>query len=144
MGTKQNVIEINGKKYNAVTGKILQSGAKPNVKSVDGFTKRAPMNNSTRKTAPARSTAAHNKKSAQKSQTLMRAAVKKPVASKKTKPTRVAGISKPTMKTNHTRRKVASATPKHANVSRYGDVQSRSSVVKKVQHMPVKQPKQHA
>ena len=84
MGNK-NFIEINGKKYDAITGKILDSSEVPsktavtkvtptqNVGVMDGFV-RKPQNHSSQRTSthPA-------SKQTQKSKTLMRNSVKKPV-----------------------------------------------------------------
>jgi len=71
VGTKQNVIEINGKKYNAITGKAI--GNKGAVKTMDG------VSISSSRPRKAHMKAAHNKKTVQKSQTLMRKSVKKTI-----------------------------------------------------------------
>lgn len=82
MSDTQNFIEINGKRYDAVTGAMVGESTKPTARPiqlhkpvVDGFVKRPkttqPNNN--------RSVHMHNQHP-QKSKTLMRTAVKKPIA----------------------------------------------------------------
>jgi len=136
VGTNQNVIEINGKKYNAITGKLLSEQSKASKKSTDGL-----VNNANHKKTKARKKASHVKKKPNKSQTLMRSAVKKPVVKHKKKVKKVAsvaGIRKPTLKTPKHRISKASAAKKSTMISHFGDMTSRSSVIKKVQHLPVK------
>jgi hypothetical protein len=132
----KNFIEINGKKYDSVTGKMLDSApATPQKKVttitpqmnsgvVDGFTRRSPRKNTVHSNAtPAR-------KSPQKSQTLMRQTVKKPtpVAGKiaKAKPV----IHKSHLGTSVKRTTIAMQTPKSQHVQKYGEINHRSSVVK--------------
>lgn len=94
MSAKSTTIELNGKRYDARTGKVLSahktvaSGAKEIVKpvakqpgiAIDGFTRR--------KTAtPRPKAAAHSiHRKTEKSKTLMRTTVKKPTAKAATKP----------------------------------------------------------
>ena len=69
MGNRQNTIEINGKKYDTKTGRLLSNAPKPSQgKNVDGFIKR------TGKKTP--SATVHT--STQRAKTLMRTVVKKP------------------------------------------------------------------
>ncbi len=149
MGTQhQDVIEINGKKYDAVSGRLIDKNQttnqittmQPTVKrtngvAVDGFVK---STHAIRKVQ-------HQKKPLQKSQTLMRTAVKKPIATTKTpRPTTVAGISKPQLGSSAHRQKLAAETIKSPQISKFGSAEHRTSIVKKVQDLPVKQVVQHA
>ena len=162
MGTQhRDVIEINGKKYDAVTGRMIKDTApevvqaaqtitptKKNGAVLDGFTRRPVPQNGT-KTPAQHSTTPHtgidHKKHAQKSKTLMRSAVKKPQPVVVVAP--VANtqkqIHKVAMQTPAERQHIAHVTAKNPKVSHYGDHQVRSSVVKKVAHLPVKQPQVH-
>jgi hypothetical protein len=80
----KNVIELNGQKYDASTGKMLGTvsvATKPKAaangpKHLDGFTRRP---GASRRTSPAAATSKVHQQP-QKSKTLMRTAVKKPVA----------------------------------------------------------------
>lgn len=86
MRPKSNTIELNGKRYDARTGKVVtgptvvKPGSKPVAAkaggSIDGFSRRPKAAPRSRTTA----TAVHRK--TEKSKTLMRNVVKKPVASK--------------------------------------------------------------
>ncbi len=142
MGTKhQNIIEINGNKYDAVSGKLLNSSPKssstPKNKIVDGFSKPSSKKSyvSQRKT-PVSSA----KKPVQKSKTLMRSAVKKPTASTKhSKTTQVASIRKPSLNTPKQRQQNAKKTKQSELVSHYGENLARSSVSKQVKPLSVKQ-----
>ncbi|MDO8266017.1 MAG: DUF4367 domain-containing protein [Candidatus Saccharibacteria bacterium] len=153
MGThnRQDVIEINGKKYDALTGKLISGGVsnvetilptkamqKKNGVVMDGFM-RKPQSHKTLNAS--REVHAHTK-SVQKSHTLMRNAVKKPQAS--AKPVNTSPITKPSLKPSPVRQQVAASTQKSNLVSHYGDLQHRSSVVKKLQPLSVKKPLQHA
>jgi hypothetical protein len=156
VGTRhQDVIEINGKKYNAVTGQLIkdQTGvpatahmvsAKPAPTTVqqngvvlDGF--KRPKKTAQRSAAPA------HHKSVQKSQTLMRQAVHKPEV-----------VSKPVAKSSHGPDiqkaklgasphlvRAASEIKMSSQVSKFGSSQHQSTVVKKVQPLPVKQHEPH-
>lgn len=144
MGTQhRDVIEINGKKYDAVTGKMIKEesqdrGEKVSIQTVsapnpspkgavlDGFTRR-----------PAHAQGVTHKKQAQKSQTLMRHVVHKPEVQTKKKAS--PEIHKNVAKTPPARQFAATHTQKSPHITKYGDV-SHSSVVKKVEHLPVKHP----
>lgn len=151
MGSQhQDIIEINGKKYDAISGRMI-STEKPlqtnnlstqNPKKagvvVDGFmrAKKSPL---------VLRTTTKAQKTVQKSQTLMRTAVKKPSPAKKpeiAQPKKF--ITKPTMVTSKRLENVAVSTPKSPMISRFGDVLQRSSVVKQVELLPVKSPVSHA
>lgn len=143
-----NVIEINGKKYDAATGKLLSS------QDASKVVKQAPQTASTTKTqhrsgisvdgmmgrrrtpttAPAKAT-----KQVQKSQTLMRSAVKKP--SPTVKPASAPSITKAHLGQVKKRQQTAQEIKQNPLISHYGDQASaRSHVVKKIGHLPVKQP----
>lgn len=145
MGGQQNVIEINGKKYDAATGQLISAprSAKPamtktskpsvGVGSIDGFgpaPKKATVHH-----AP-RHAASHAKKSTpQKSQTLMRSAVKKPVTPVKKAHEPIEHKSQ--LGSQHSRHTAALSVPKSPQVHRY-EHHSASTVVKKVQPLAVK------
>ena len=149
VGTQhQDVIEINGKKYDAVTGRLImheksQANAS-DVKSaqpksgivLDGFVRKS------HRTDVAHTNATHHKKPVQKSQTLMRQAVKKPSTQPLSPPNPVSKqlLVKPTLASSPHLQKSASVYSKNPFVSRYGDIQHRSTVVKKVQALEVKKP----
>lgn len=148
MGTQhRDVIEINGKKYDAVTGRMIKEGeqsptsqvstAQPsnNGKVLDGFTRRNAVSSNRQPVQHA--------KHAQKSQTLMRSAVKKPTA--QSKPVTAQTSSKPAHHINKQsthispqRQQTAVTTPKNPLVSKYGNQQAKPTIVKKVAHLPVK------
>lgn len=146
MGTQhRDVIEINGKKYDAVTGRMIKeehtsqtstaaaqtvtvTAARPAGAVLDGFTRRSPVKHT---------------KQVQKSQTLMRNAVKKPVAHSKPVATSASPIHKPTAAPSVHRQQVAATTAKSPLVSKYGSNHAKSSVVKKVTALPVKHPVAH-
>jgi hypothetical protein len=151
VGTQhRDVIEINGKKYDAVTGRMIKededtksspSKVTPIVNKngvLDGFTRR------TAQTAHPDRHPVQHAKHAQKSQTLMRSAVKKPQP-QSSKPTTTSHkpaqqITKQSAHITPQKQHSAQATPKNPLVSKYGHHQAQSPVVKKVQHMPVKHP----
>ena len=161
MGTQhQDVIVINGKKYDAVTGKLISESADNNTTDtnkapakvlpkktgtvIDGFVKsNSVANHKTRSTqTTANRNVVNHKKPTQKSHTLMRNVVKKPSAMAKSdvKPVEKSPISKPSLSPSPALQRAASVIKKSPLVSRYGDVIHRSSVVKKVQVLPVKAP----
>lgn len=156
MGSQhQDVIVINGKRYDAVTGQILKEGApaanetkpvqvqpkstvqtqKKNGVVLDGFMR------STKAKTPKHNheTAPHVQKLPQKSNTLMRNVVKKPEASKKVAASNTP-IQKASIRPSAKLVQSAQSVQKSPMVSHYGDVQHRSSVIKKVAHLPVKAP----
>lgn len=143
----QNFIVINGKKYDAVTGKMLagDSGSaketkkvvsvKPtqNVGVVDGFRRAKPKKNIQR------SPAHHASKSPAKSQTLARKAVKKPEVITKTKQPEKPGILKSKLGVSPKRASHAKNTQKHPHVQKFEYSQAKSSIVKKSMPLSVKQ-----
>lgn len=146
MGNK-NFIEINGKKYDALTGQLLSTPAesaqqkpvvsvKPNQSTgvVDGFVRR-------QKPATHRTTAHSAVKQPQKSNTLMRTAVQKPQSVvhkvKAEKPT----IQKSHLGSSVRRTAIAMNTPKSPQVNKFDSTTHRTSVIKTTQpNMQVKQP----
>ena len=81
MGNTQNFIEINGKRYDSVTGVMIGSSITQNSSRmqpvVDGFTRRS-KNTSTPRSTALQIPLQHSVKP-QKANTLMREAVKKPI-----------------------------------------------------------------
>ncbi len=142
MGNK-NFIVINGKKYDTVTGKLLQDSPtlnKPvintlnfssNTGVVDGFMRKPTVKK------PRPLTAQHNVKQVQKSQTLMRQVVKKPNVqvsqSQSTKPS----IQKSHLGVSARRSETAKQTPKSQQVQKFGTLHHRTSVVSTSEHLPV-------
>jgi hypothetical protein len=136
VGTQhKNIIEINGQKYNAVTGKMVGGSG-----SIDGFSKKPVTNKPVAKKPHTQ--AAHRKKTTQKSQTLMRSAVKKPAAKTSSSGTQ-ATISRPSMTVPKARVQTAKHTKQSAMISHFGTTKTtstpqKSSVVKKIQPLAVK------
>lgn len=143
---KQTFIEINGKKYDAVTGKLIKNSAQTaaatvitpvqkNVGVVDGFKKPS---------KPARSSAArkqaqHATKKPQKSKTLMRSSVSKPKpAQKKTVQKTAPGELKKKLGTSTGRQHRATTVARSPHIQKFEHPKSRSSVVKKVAAVEVK------
>ncbi len=138
---QQNIIEINGKKYDAITGKMIQESAQsaqavahktaPTTgKVLDGF-----MRKGTRKPN-------HAKKTVQKSQTLMRQVVKKPTP--KTTVSTPQVVHKASLGQSLHREHIAATVSKNPSVSRFNTHTNPSPIIKKVQHLPVKHPAQQA
>lgn len=141
MGNK-NFIIINGKKYDTVTGKLLadtNTVQKPashtmspskNTGVVDGFVRKPAKK-------PRSTSAQHNVKQAQKSQTLMRQVVKKPNT-----PVSHVQSSKPTIQKSHLgvsarRSETAKQIPKSQHVQKFGTIHHRTSVIKTSATLPV-------
>lgn len=138
----QPTIEINGKIYDAATGKQLSESASKsvspvtitptkNVGVVDGFVKRPTRTKSRPKPQ-------HASKVQQKSKTLMRSAVKKPTAQ----------ITKPHVSAPHELKKKLGTSParlhnaqevkRSPSIQKYGQPNHVTSVVKKTTEMRVK------
>lgn len=148
-----NIIVINGKHYDAKTGRLLETDAsagsarphpqkKLNGPSLDGFSKRPSV---TKNTVKAHSI--HNK--TEKSKTLMRGAVKKPMPQKMHAAAHPVGKSsvkhtKPAAHTpqNHARAARAVGVPKSSLISRFGLGMAPHAPAKPhtahVAHLPVK------
>ncbi len=143
MGNK-NFIVINGKKYDTVTGKLLQDTAavsKPvastiqplqnNTGVVDGFV-RKPVKK------PRSQTAQHSVKQVQKSQTLMRQFVKKPSTQvKKHSQSVKPSIQKSHLGVSARRSETAKQTPKSQHVQKFGTIRHRTSVIRTTADLPV-------
>ncbi len=134
---KPTYIEINGKKYDAATGKMFTgqqstvikptATVKHGIGSVDGFARRA---------VRAQKVAAHTQKAPQRSQTLMRKGLRKPVASavkhRKTTTIQRPAISKSSLGVSARRQNAAKAITKSPQVRKFDhSTASRSTVVKK-------------
>ena len=159
MGNQKNFIEINGKRYDAVTGAMLDGGttqAAPKASAaqpkpiaaakpvVDGFVKR-PRHMAAVPVArgSANTPVAH----AQKAKTLMRSAVKKPTALKPvsadikpthTKTTPHKPVASPrTAGIPETREKLAHIVKKSSLIHKFGAPQMPAQVVKKVAPLEV-------
>ncbi len=124
MGTSKTTIELNGKRYDARTGKVIAEGLPAPVTAaaapkpltggnMDGFTRRAPATKS--KTSP--SQAVQAKRAVQKSKTLMRPAVKKP-AQIKNDIQAVKYVDKPNH-VNHVRQARAAVAPQSPLISKF-------------------------
>jgi Domain of unknown function (DUF4367) len=146
----QDIIEINGKKYDAISGKMLTvedatiaAPAMPQLKKtgvvVDGFVR--PKH----KVPTGLRQSTHKQKTPQKSHTLMRSVVKKPtpVTTKTAMAQSKLEITKPSLAPSKHLVRAANTTHKSPMITRYGDVMQRSSVIKKTQHLPVKAPVEH-
>lgn len=143
---KQTFIEINGKKYDAVTGRLLDnatpdaSAAAPstvqparNVGVVDGFSKRS-------RPAKSRKPAKHASKTPQKSKTLMRQAVNKPnqPTTTKEKP----NVQGPRFKPPAGRVARAQETRRSPHVNRFSQ-DGNSGIVKREANLSVQPQPQH-
>jgi hypothetical protein len=142
----QTFIEINGKKYDALTGKLIQDKPtapvqkttfQPQVGVVDGFTRRP------KPTSPR--SVRHAVKAPQKSQTLARSAVKKPHPKTAVTTPAVSPITKPTLKTPEVRAQRARTTAKSPDIQKFPHTEKpRTSVVKHAHELAVQHPTQHA
>jgi len=137
--TQKNVIEINGKKYDAATGELLGDSASKSRQqagggSMDGMT--SSKNSPALPPSVVRERAAHAQKSMQKSQTLMRSAVKKPTSV----PEKTPPESKSELGASRARHLNATKTKKSPHVNRYAAKSShRSTIITKVQPLQVQQ-----
>ncbi len=151
MGTPKTTIELNGKQYDARTGKIIDGSnpvtatvepkkpAPSNGVAVDGFVKRSGGNTLALapkpKPAVSHTQAKPGVRGVQKSTTLMRPAVKKPSQIKN-------DIQKPnTYITKHSgvhavRKARADASPKSPHISKFGS-SATATIIKKEAHLPV-------
>lgn len=153
MGTAKQTIEINGRAYDAETGQLLsEENTQPAAKSVapkpvakqsnsgqvlDGFVRRANSSSTTIESTNGATAGNHVSRNLQKSQTLMRPAVKKPVhtphkvdAKKPTKPELNVQSS--------ARIERAGAIAKSGHISRFGRTSHKThAIVKKSAALPV-------
>lgn len=133
--SKNTFIEINGKRYDTVTGKQLPTitSVKPtgNAGSIDGFSRRK---------TPNRVPANHASKNPQKSQTLMRQSVKKPVATPmKAQKTSTNYIQKSSLGQHPRRVETAKMSVKSPHINKYGSVVARTSIATRHSELPIKQ-----
>jgi hypothetical protein len=136
----KSVILINGKRYDAATGQLLDAPGKPNQNNngpsgmVDGIRRPKPQKT--------RSVAQHATKKPQKSSTLARKAVKRP--EKVSKTSRFQSVIKPTLKPPASRVANAQTTAKSPHVNKFGEITTRSSVKRTKLPLPViNKPKHH-
>lgn len=128
------IIEINGKKYDAVTGRLLKSetqSKQPAAKNTPGVSVDGMMSRKGVKAV----------KQTQRSKTLMRTVVKKPSAN----PTKMQAsgslIVKSQLGVNKSRQAVAQQVKKSPHISHFDERTTVSrAVIKKIGHVPVKQP----
>jgi hypothetical protein len=142
----QTFIEINGKKYDAISGRLVDSAShkasitsvKPatNQGSIDGFSRRSkkPQNH--------RTPAQHALKQTQKSQTLMRNSVKKPALT----PPQVAKNEITRSSLGQHPRRVAHSqnTIKSPHVQKFSAPAARTSIRKESKELTVQTPKHHS
>lgn len=162
MGNKQNIIELNGKKYDVVTGKLLSvpqkstaahhAVSKSNTSGtiMDGFVRKpippaSPISHS--RTQNVGSHALHTK--TDRSRTLMRKTVPKPQTATQTSPNSQQNhqLKNKSVVVPHARVLRAKETSRSSLVSRYGLNQSKTSFVKAfipVKEAPQPLPPHHA
>lgn len=149
----KSTIELNGKRYDARTGKIvgdanpetpMQAIIKPaNGAVLDGFTRRAPSVSVAKLPKTAQLATSQPKPAArgvQKSQTLMRPAVKKPAVIKNDTQGKQ-HLPKPAHQ-DLARKARAQISAKSPLISKFGGIKHHSSVSKKEAHLPVALPTQ--
>lgn len=165
MGDAKQIIEINGKKYNVATGRIIDSVTtahttpakrstppappRSNGTMIDGFVRRSQAQPITQKSPQNHTKAASFtpkqvtkvSRVPQKSKTLMRPGLKKPQhqqSAKQTKPINKSALSI----TNPQRENRAKQTPKSSHISKFNKSSSSTSkVVKRSGELPVASPK---
>lgn len=137
---RQNFIEINGKKYDTVTGKLITDAAhhtSAHVKVVDGFTRRP--------NAPR--TSPHSaKKTLQKASTLNRTAVKKPATASKVTSAQHAKtvVHKPTLSAPQIRVENAKTIQRSPSINKFGKESPATSFVSKVTQQAPPAPVRHS
>ncbi len=140
----QNFIEINGRRYDAGSGKLIHestqmppktsSASKPVVNNkgvMDGVAKRPTKNSS-------HTAASHIHKSPQKSQTLMRSSVHKPTEVIHRPVTKVSMIQKSQLGDSARRQSQASTIVKSPLIKKFGPNVARSSVARSHQETIIK------
>ena len=150
----QTVLEVNGKRYNAITGELLDAPKAQytvpktsNGHSIDGFTVPKPL--SPTHTTVHNHSAAHSPRKAtmnditvsrrhklQKSQTLMRKTVTKPIQNHHVTVTAHQSV-------NPSRNDRALLTPTHPAVSKFKSTATQKSSSPTVTHLPVAHPVQN-
>ncbi len=149
MGNPKTTIELNGKHYDARTGRIISDKSEPAIirptvlkpanQVVDGFTRRSKSTLTPAeitKQKEARANINHTKRQVAKSKTLMRPSVKKPVIEIKNDIQKQKFVPKPSS-TEQARVSRAQNTQKSHMVSRFGKVGIGGSVKKTVTHLPI-------
>jgi hypothetical protein len=118
VGTQNDIIELNGYKYDAKTGAMLgRSSSSSAPRSIDGFSRHpVPSRKSASPKSPTPSHNLHTK--VNKSKTLRREGLKKPEAAPAA-PQSQAPLQKRTMQPDHARAARASQTQKHPHVSKF-------------------------
>jgi hypothetical protein len=156
LATAKTTIELNGKRYDAITGKIISDSqaistiTKPVVPlssgALDGFSRRPQADPSNTHNfsshLPKRSTKIKpnpSSRSLEKSKTLMRPAVKKPVIKNDIQSQKRVRLEKP-QAINHARAARAVSAPKSPMISRF--LPANSGIVKKTAHLQVATPAQ--
>lgn len=142
MATAKTTIELNGKLYDARTGKIIGESKTPltpklqhrtNGAVLDGFVRRAPASGPVAlapKPKIARTTPQHTRLRLEKSKTLMRPAVKKPKVAA-THPTSQSMKHTHFKKEDPMRQARASQTPRSNHIQRFNPNTSQHKIVKK-------------
>ncbi len=149
MGTHQNVIELNGKVYDASTGRTVGSPAHP-VKGavVDGFIRKPKTVSHTPKPAAPKKTTNHHQAphahhhKAQRANTLMRGVVSKPNLAIENPAEEVRSESPvlPSKSTDPARLRRAHEVHKSSLISKFGFSNRLSPVTKKVEPLGIKTP----
>lgn len=149
MGNPKTTIELNGKHYDARTGRVMSDGSeptviktsasKPHTQVVDGFVRRpktllTPAEIAKQKEA--RANINHAKRQVAKSKTLMRPSVKKPIIEIKNDIQKQKFVPKQSS-LEAARVSRAQNTQKSHMVSRFGKVGIGGSVKKTVAHLPI-------
>ncbi len=141
----RQIIKINGKHYNAVTGELLDSFASPDDHDAQTNTHKITVTTSLPLKKAANPPAVHPTKP---SQTLMRSAVKKPVAAStpirvqheiSVKQAAIPITAKPSVTTvSHARLERAKTTVRSEHVSRFNHDQSPDKPAVQLTHVPVR------
>lgn len=155
MGNNKNVIELNGKVYDALSGALLQvggaakQGAQKTGKAIDSVVSRVPKPKTTPKaSASARHINSKRAHSQEPSKTLMRSSVKKPSKNSKTKhaqasisslTTKVATVLPPAARASIHERRLARSkqVSKSSAIRRFNPIDITK---KQLAALPVKQP----
>ena len=150
MGSHKNVIEINGKLYDATSGTLIsQQTIRPtqSTKTVDGFVRSTPKAIKSSPASPMKITLApkpvkHRDSAAnikhrtpQKSHTLMRSAVKKPTATKSPQIHSIAKKSSPDVRVTR-----AQSVSKSAFINKFGSLSHHQPVTRRTEVLAVKEP----
>ncbi len=141
MGTQNDIIELNGYKYDAKTGAVLGRtiSAQSQHRSIDGFSKPVrPAGQTATPKTPSPSQNVHAKPN--KSKTLRRQGLKKPEFAAAAPPLPSAPLHKRTMQPNHERAQRATQAPKHPSVSKFQATTSSGPISVQPAPEPAPQP----